>query len=150
MGNSQAQSSQIVWDLHLRGGTVTHPGEPDACRSWSWRALECPRKFQDSPKSQARLIHTGMRRLELWGGRQIEKHCVDASPSWRGRPEVPGVASRLPWAKPVPQSFAPVAVQEQPGPTTTVPRPSKRLPSLSRISAAAVLRPPSIISYPTR
>src|SRR5437773_12049797 len=83
-------------------------------------------KFRDSPKSQARLVSTGMRRLELWYGRQIEKHCVGASRSLRGRPEVPGVASRLPWAKLAQRSFARVAVQDQLGLTTTVPRQSKR------------------------
>src|SRR5256885_10816646 len=47
---------------------------------------------------------------------------------------------RSPWAKLVPQSFAQVAVQDQHGPTTTVLRRSKRLPSSSRISAEPVLR----------
>lgn len=103
---------------------------------------------------QAELLTTGHRRrevsdgsrqprragtLETCTGRQIETRCAVAWPSLRGRPEVRGVESLLPWAKLVQRSCAQVAVavHEQSGPTTTVPRPSKKLPTSSRDSAAA-------------
>ena len=89
-------------------------------------------------------------KLALCNDRQIETHCGVAWPSLLGRPEAPDVASLLPWAKPARRSCAQAVAQDQDGPTTTVQRQSRRPLSSSRTSAAPELRPPSIISIPTR
>src|ERR1700737_1973117 len=76
-----------------------------------------------------------IKRVELWNSPQIETHCVGAWRSLQEQHEAPGAVSRLRWAKLAPQLFAQAVAHDHLGPTTTAPKPSRRLPNSSPILA---------------